>query len=385
MIIFKPKLRMLYDHTQSIFQSLNGFDIESFISFWDFLNKRFFFHLDTEHLNLSGILKTDLVKYYLVNAIKTKNKEKVTEFFAAYSHEILAESGNFIPGNFRSWFVLPYIDEPEKDTEFSAYFGQRWSDLLKVTLHNFLSVVLSSAPPPKLLLIEKWFRSEAQQEIRAQLKLSSKKIDSLIGRIEQQEDRLQSLRETVQILATLLCQTISASIAGAAAAASANANGGRSSYSSGGGGGGGGGGYNTMSSEQENEAESKRFKGKAFGMEVSRIAVNCLKKSASLQSLPREERLAALLGREVSDLLRTSGYRGAGAGGEASGAVREGSGGGGVGELKDGMQEGKQQQRGQQHSSKGGEYDNMDTPEWDLEYLEGELVSTVHDWASILS
>jgi len=167
---------------QTIFSDLNTFEIENHILFWDFLSKRFFFHLDTEHLALCSVLKVDLLKYYLTNAYKTKNKDKITDFFSMYSHEILAESADYIPGNLRGWFVLPYMEEPEKDMEFLVYFTPKWAEMLKVTLHNFLSIVLSTAPPPKLLNLERWFRSDGQVETRAQLRKSSRQLECLMSR-----------------------------------------------------------------------------------------------------------------------------------------------------------------------------------------------------------
>lgn len=302
--------------------------------------------MDSEHLNLSGLLKTDLIKYYLVHAVKTKNRDKVTEFFASYSLEILAEAGTLIPGNLRGWFVLPYMDEPDKDAEFSAYFAQRWSDLLKVTLHNFLSVVMSSAPPPKLLLLEKWFRSEAQQEIRSQLKQASKKIDSLITRVEQQEERLQSLREAIKVLSNLLFQAVTTVPAQSHHGTSPRVISG--------------------STSDETEAEVRRHKGKVFGMEVARIATDCLKKSAALQGLPREERLLALLGNACAAVVFNASS--AGAGWPA---------------YYDPAQPGEDG-RGDSILAKM-PTDRPSMIDIDLESLEGELVRTVQDWASILS
>ena len=186
----------------AVFNYLQGYEIEQFINLWDFLSKRFFSHLDQEHLMLSGILKSDLLKFYLANAFKQKNKERVSEFFSMYSHEILAESSDQIAGGLRGWFVLPYMEEPEKDPEFSAFFTSGWADSLRTTLSNFLSIVLRTAPPPKLLLLEKWFRSEAQQEIRSQLKMSALRVDVLLARLERSEERLSQLRCVVKDLAT---------------------------------------------------------------------------------------------------------------------------------------------------------------------------------------
>eukprot|EP00601_Ochromonadales_sp_CCMP2298_P025086 CAMPEP_0173270776 /NCGR_PEP_ID=MMETSP1143-20121109/434_1 /TAXON_ID=483371 /ORGANISM="non described non described, Strain CCMP2298" /LENGTH=355 /DNA_ID=CAMNT_0014207237 /DNA_START=21 /DNA_END=1085 /DNA_ORIENTATION=+ len=266
---------------ESLFSSLHSFEIETFISLWDFLNKRFFFHLDSEHVKLAGLLKADMIKYYLVNSIRTKNKPKVVEFFSAYSHEILAEGGSYIPGNLRSWFVLPYLDEPEKDPEFAAYFEQRWADLLKYTLRNFLSVLLSSAPLPKILLLERWFRSDAQYEIRSQLKASAKKVDGLITRIQQYETRLQALRESVNVLSTLLYHSL---------VSGARPEGIRRSFGPG-------------MPETEDEVEKKHTQGREFGLAVARIASDCLRKSSQVQNMPQEDKLLNLLGRQCFELV----------------------------------------------------------------------------------
>lgn len=258
---------------EAIFSNLQNFEIESFISLWDFLNKRFFFHLDAEHVHLCGIIKSDLLKYYLVYGTKQKNKEKVTEFFSMFSHEILADSAEFIPGNLRNWYVLPYIDDPEKDNEFSVYFSQRWSDLLRITLHNFLSVVLSTAPPPKLLLLERWFRSEAQQEMRSQLKLSTKKINTLINRLETNEQRLQNLRDTIKDLVQLLHKTNLSAPSRAA-------------------------GSSLFENDDEAAIANRNKQSKDLGVAVVKQATECAKRSANIEALPRDRKLREILGRQ---------------------------------------------------------------------------------------
>jgi hypothetical protein len=73
---------------ESIFSDLHSLSIENFMSLWEFLSKGFFLHLDVEHYRLSQVIRCDLIKYYLVNTIKQKNKEKTKEFFSLYSYEI---------------------------------------------------------------------------------------------------------------------------------------------------------------------------------------------------------------------------------------------------------------------------------------------------------
>jgi hypothetical protein len=132
--------------------------------------------------------------------MRNKKKDKILEFFSSYSHEILADAGDLIPGNLRNWFVLPYMEEPEKDPEFAMYFSEHIESMLRTTLHNFLSAVLASAPHPKLLILEKWFRSEAQQEMRSQLNQSRRTIECLVSKIESTNARLHILRSLIHDL-----------------------------------------------------------------------------------------------------------------------------------------------------------------------------------------
>lgn len=238
-----------------------------------------------------------------------------------FSHEILAEAGNFIPGNLRNWFVLPYMEEPEKDPEFSVYFSPRWSELLKITLHNFLSVVLSSAPPPKLLLLEKWFRSEAQQEMRSQLKLSSKKIDCLVKRIEKYEDRLQDMRDVIRLLVNQLHKTNVSSIQ-----PKSSSNGGLF--------------------ESDEALEGRREKTKELGQALVKLAVDYKSKSQTISSMPREQRLREILGDEYNALQRDS------------------------------------DNHNQQHILQN---QLLARPQHELEELETELIRKVHDWIGLLS
>lgn len=54
------------------------------------------------------------------------------------------------------------------------------------------------------MLLEKWFRSEAQQEIRVQLQQASDNVDHLLTKLKSYEDRLTLLRDTVKELAVYI-------------------------------------------------------------------------------------------------------------------------------------------------------------------------------------
>mmetsp|Transcript_8567 Transcript_8567/g.11931 ORF Transcript_8567/g.11931 Transcript_8567/m.11931 type:complete len:390 (-) Transcript_8567:2703-3872(-) len=270
---------------ETIFSDLNNFEIENHVLFWDFLSKRFFFHLDSEHLALCSVLKVDLLKYYLINAYKTKNKDKITDFFSMYSHEILAESADYIPGNLRGWFVLPYMEEPEKDMEFLVYFTPKWAEMLRVTLHNFLSIVLSTAPPPKLLNLERWFRSDGQIETRAQLRKSSRQIECLMARLEKYDDRIRALRNIVKELVAHVFKGNMIAPGGPTIGSSAMR------------------GTVALFDEDDEEAELKRQKAKELSQSVMKLAVDCAKKTNALEVLSKEDRLKVIVGKEAASLL----------------------------------------------------------------------------------
>lgn len=56
------------------------------------------------------------------------------------------------------------------------------------------------------MLLEKWFRSEAQQEIRMQLHQASDNVDHLLTKLKSYEDRLTLLRDTVKELTLYIHQ-----------------------------------------------------------------------------------------------------------------------------------------------------------------------------------
>ena len=182
-----------------IFEYLHTGGIEHFISLWDFFNKRFFLHLDQEHCEMFAKMKADLIKYYLVACVRSKNKNKLTEFFTNFSREILSgasESNN----DLRKWYVLPYLENPDHDKEFMVYFTPKWLDNLKTALFNYITLVLCSAPPPRLLLIDRWFRSESQLELRKSIEENAIKFQGCLEIISTFQIRIFNLHNIIASL-----------------------------------------------------------------------------------------------------------------------------------------------------------------------------------------
>lgn len=184
---------------EQIYFYIENFQINDFIDLWDFLNKRFFMHLDQENLLQLDNIKSDLIKLYLVTLVTRNEKKKMDEFFKSFSHEIIASSGNSAQ-QLRSWYAIPYMTDPDKDPEFGPYFNKKWSDMLRTTLHNFLSTILLNTPSPKLILLERWFRSDAQEEIRRHLRELRNKLSEHLHRENVYEDRIVTLQGAIKDL-----------------------------------------------------------------------------------------------------------------------------------------------------------------------------------------
>ena len=193
----KTKMFEASEITGQIFDYLTHGEITSFMQLWSFLDQRFFIHLDQEHSSIVSTLKVDILRYYLASAFKDKNIVRITNFFSMYSHEILSRDSMSPSSSLRSWYALPYMESPEKDAEFSPYFAPNFREVLVGNLSNYLSIIICAAPPPKLLLIERWFRAEQQQDLRRQVKESMADASALRKRVSQLEATLQSYQNMV--------------------------------------------------------------------------------------------------------------------------------------------------------------------------------------------
>ena len=94
-------------------------------------------------------------RLYLVNCIQTKRPEKAREFFEKLGGELQSSS------DWKEWFALPFIPNPETNPAFAGYFSRQWQDTLMLTLFNFLSLVFACLPPPRLAD----YRDDIQRQI----------------------------------------------------------------------------------------------------------------------------------------------------------------------------------------------------------------------------
>ncbi|XP_055369590.1 WD repeat-containing protein 91 isoform X2 [Betta splendens] len=121
------------------------FDLFGLKEYWLYLDRRLFCRLEDVYRPTVNKLRTSLYRYYVINTIQKGNVERTQEFFHKQALELQGQV------EWRDWFVLPFISNPEQNATFSPYFSRQWADTFLVSLHNFLSVLFQCMPQPVLL------------------------------------------------------------------------------------------------------------------------------------------------------------------------------------------------------------------------------------------
>jgi len=139
-----------------LFTLVEKYEVDALLEFWDQLNWRFFSRLEKPFTSSVRKLEICLKRYYVINAIQTGRPDKVAEFFDKIASEVQA-----FP-EWRDWFALPFIKNPELQPLFETYFTRAWLDTFTLSLHNFLSTMFHNLPLPTLLSFD-----EEQIKLRA--------------------------------------------------------------------------------------------------------------------------------------------------------------------------------------------------------------------------
>ena len=170
-----------------LFAYIHRYDMPGLLSLWSFLNARFFYHLDSNFRSVVLEFELALKRYYVINTIQTNRKEEAVNFFKEYCAELNISSGNNdtnesssfststgsnynntigniemsseinssgnnnMDENWKGWFALPFLPNPERSTQFHKYFDPSWSNTLAISLRNFLNLILQNTPLPKLM------------------------------------------------------------------------------------------------------------------------------------------------------------------------------------------------------------------------------------------
>uniref|UniRef100_T1IIU8 WD repeat-containing protein 91 n=1 Tax=Strigamia maritima TaxID=126957 RepID=T1IIU8_STRMM len=122
---------------------VTNYDLTTLRETWNHMEQRIFCHLEQQFSGAVRKLENSLLKMYIVNTIQTSRHDKLIEFFDKMGQELQNQP------EWKDWFVLPFLKNPEENPSYAGYFTRQWQDTMLVSLHNFLS-----SPLPVLLNYE---------------------------------------------------------------------------------------------------------------------------------------------------------------------------------------------------------------------------------------
>ncbi|XP_042324195.1 WD repeat-containing protein 91 isoform X2 [Sceloporus undulatus] len=131
-----------------LLQFVHSYDLASLRDYWSYLDRRLFSRLEDVYRPTVNKLKISLYRYYLVHTVQTNRNDKTQEFFLKQASELQNQA------EWKDWFVLPFIPNPDTNPTFASYFSRQWADTFIVSLHNFLSVLFQCMPVPVILNFE---------------------------------------------------------------------------------------------------------------------------------------------------------------------------------------------------------------------------------------
>ncbi|PIK55449.1 putative WD repeat-containing protein 91 [Apostichopus japonicus] len=120
---------------EQILQYIQMYDLIGLRSLWKHLERRIFCHLEHSHYTNVRRIEVSLLRLYVINAVQSGRTEKVSEFFDKMCYEIQTQA------EWKEWFSLPFMKNPEQNQTFETYFSKQWQDTLLFSLQNFLSVI----------------------------------------------------------------------------------------------------------------------------------------------------------------------------------------------------------------------------------------------------
>ena len=114
------------------------YQLDRLLSIFSFLKQCFTSPADTVLYTSLLKLEQSVLRYYVVNALKSGRQEKVIEFFSVGGSHLMQKREDWI-----AWFAIPYIKNPSLDPQFRMYFSKEWSDTLVLSFRNFLSGIFN--------------------------------------------------------------------------------------------------------------------------------------------------------------------------------------------------------------------------------------------------
>ena len=145
---------------------INSHDLSGLLDLWRHLDSKIFTRLEASRVPAVRKLENSLLKFYAVTCVSSKQAEKLKEFFERIASDVHGQQ------EWKDWFALPWLKDPQDNPAFSLYFTRQWQDTLMLSLHNFLALVFQALPQPRLADMKKTAsRQQAMREEIQQLKL----------------------------------------------------------------------------------------------------------------------------------------------------------------------------------------------------------------------
>ncbi|XP_046416281.1 WD repeat-containing protein 91 [Neodiprion fabricii] len=129
-------------------QYIYNYDLNALRELWGHLDLRMFSRLENHFTPGIRKLENAVLKMYLVNAAVNNKQDRIQEFFIKMAPELQGHS------EWKEWFALPFIKNPEDNPVYSVHFSRQWQDTMLVSLHNFLATIFQCMPQPTLLAID---------------------------------------------------------------------------------------------------------------------------------------------------------------------------------------------------------------------------------------
>ncbi|XP_050310768.1 WD repeat-containing protein 91 [Anthonomus grandis grandis] len=133
---------------EQIMQLISSHELNGLRELWGHFENHLFNKLESHFTPSVKKLENAILKLYVIHAVTNNKPDKVIDFFLKMTPELQGQS------EWKDWFVLPYIKNPEENPTFALHCTKQWQDSLMVSLHNFLASVFQYMPLPTLLHYE---------------------------------------------------------------------------------------------------------------------------------------------------------------------------------------------------------------------------------------
>jgi len=150
-------------------------DLLGLTELWKHFETKIFSRLESNKVAAVRKLENSILKLYAVNCIQSKQPDKLREFFERLTPDLQGQS------EWKDWFALPFLKDPQDNPSFTIYFSRQWQDTLMLSLHNFLALVFQGLPPPRLADFKKSaarFRAMREEIKTLKLRLATVGLDS---------------------------------------------------------------------------------------------------------------------------------------------------------------------------------------------------------------